>query len=409
MTSPAPTTSSPQPRHYVEFLIYIAILGAFSSLVNDMYLPTMPAMMREFHTTPSATQLGLSMAMLGMGIGSLVWGSLSDSRGRKSMLIWSLVIFVIATGLSLLSRSIGFFVGCRLIQGLGAGGAMVLSYSIPTDYYSGRNLAAVMALVGAINGIAPAGSPLLGGFMAESVGWRGIFIVLLAIGVVMTFWSCRMPDSLPPSRRSAAKSLRQYAQAYMVMFKDRRFMTYVLLKAIGIGVLYAYISSAPFILQDHFGFRPLEFGLIFGGNAIAIALGSMLVMRFRVLKTGLVAGSLIMCAFGIGDAAVMYFADSFLLYELMSVPMLLGSGMIFASANSLGMDVGRSDAGTAAAILNVIKYIFAAIVAPLVGLGNILHSTAITFTALCLITLALAYAASRLTPLQEMIKTSSSK
>lgn len=199
-TSSQSAPSKGSGKSYIAFLIFIAILGAFSSLVNDMYLPTIPSMVKEFHTTPSMTQMGLSMAMIGLGIGSVLWGSLSDHYGRKPMLIISMIIFVVATAVSLLSESITFFITCRLFQGVGAGGGMVLSYSIPADRYQGRQLAAVMALVGAINGIAPAGSPLIGGFMADSVGWRGIFVVLLAIGVGMLVWSLRRPESLPAER-----------------------------------------------------------------------------------------------------------------------------------------------------------------------------------------------------------------
>ncbi|MDE7351077.1 MAG: MFS transporter [Muribaculaceae bacterium] len=134
-TTQTTPTLSPAPRNYGIFVAFIALIGAFSSLVNDMYLPTIPSMMREFHTTPSMTQMGISMAMIGMGIGSVLWGSSSDRYGRKPILFVSLIIFVVATGLSLLSKSITFFICCRLFQGLGAGGAMVLSTSIPADVY----------------------------------------------------------------------------------------------------------------------------------------------------------------------------------------------------------------------------------------------------------------------------------
>ncbi len=391
-------------RSYIAFLIFIAILGAFSSLVNDMYLPTIPKMMREFHTTPSMTQMGLSMVMIGLGIGSVIWGSLSDRYGRKPMLIYSLLAFTVATAISIFSPNIHFFIICRLFQGIGAGGAMVLSYSIPTDLYDGRQLAKVMALVGAINGFAPAAAPLVGGAMADSIGWRGIFVVLLVIGAGMLAWSWKRPESLPPSKRIAAKGIKAYIKAYRALFANGRFMIYVLLKAIAIGLLYAYISSAPFIIQDHYGFTALQFGLIVGGNAIAIAIGSTLVMRFKVLKRGLVTGTVIMCLFAIGQAIMMYTGKGIILYEVMAVPMLLGSGMVFASANSLSMEVGRADAGTASAILNLVKYVFAAIVAPLVGIGNIMHSTAIAFVAIAVIALSLAIFAYRLSPLADMIK-----
>ncbi len=404
----ANTVSSGSPskgeHSYILFLIFIAILGAFSSLVNDMYLPTIPKMMREFHTTPSMTQMGLSMAMIGLGIGSVVWGSLSDHYGRKPMLLLSLGIFGVGTAVSLLSESILFFIICRLFQGIGAGGAMVLSYSIPTDLYQGRQLAKVMALVGAINGFAPATAPLIGGFMADSTGWRGIFVLLLIIGLLMLLWSWQRPESLPASKRLPADGLKPYFKAYGTLFSDRRFMVYVLLKAIGIGLLYAYISSAPFIYQEHYGFSSVKFGLIFGANAVAIAVGSALVVRFKVLKQGLVVGTVIMSLFAIIEGFVMYHEMHFLWYELAVIPMLVGGGMLFSSANSLGMEEGQADAGTAGAILNVVKYIFAAIVAPLVGIGNILHSSAWCFVALAVLALAFTVPAYMMKPLQAMIK-----
>lgn len=404
----ANTVSSGSPskgeHSYILFLIFIAILGAFSSLVNDMYLPTIPKMMREFHTTPSMTQMGLSMAMIGLGIGSVVWGSLSDHYGRKPMLLLSLGIFGVGTAVSLLSESILFFIICRLFQGIGAGGAMVLSYSIPTDLYQGRQLAKVMALVGAINGFAPATAPLIGGFMADSTGWRGIFVLLLIIGLLMLLWSWQRPESLPASKRLPADGFKPYFKAYGTLFSDRRFMVYVLLKAIGIGLLYAYISSAPFIYQEHYGFSSIKFGLIFGANAVAIAVGSALVVRFKVLKQGLVVGTVIMSLFAIIEGFVMYHEMHFLWYELAVIPMLVGGGMLFSSANSLGMEEGQADAGTAGAILNVVKYIFAAIVAPLVGIGNILHSSAWCFVALAVLALAFTVPAYMMKPLQSMIK-----
>ncbi len=261
-----------------------------------------------------------------------------------------------------------------------------------------------MALVGAINGIAPALAPTVGGLMADATGWRGIFLLLLAIGVAMYIWSRNMPESLPPQKRLQTIGIAQYIKAYSMLFRNSRFMIYVLLKSVGIGLLFAYISSAPFIIQDHYGFSALAFGLIFGGNAISIAIGSVMVMKFKVLKHGLVTGALVMIAFALGEAWVMFHSGSFTAYEIMAIPMLAGSGMVFAGANSLGMDVGRSDAGTAAAILNVIKYIFAAIVSPLVGLGCVLRSSAVVFACIAILALAFTIPAMRLKPLPEMTK-----
>ncbi|MDE5840242.1 MAG: multidrug effflux MFS transporter [Muribaculaceae bacterium] len=385
-------------------MAFIALIGAFSSLVNDMYLPTIPSMMREFHTTPSMTQMGISMAMIGMGLGSVLWGSTSDRYGRKPILIVSLIIFVLATGLSLLSKNITFFIGCRLFQGLGAGGAMVLSTSIPADVYMGRQLAKLMAIVGAINGIAPALGPVVGGFMADSVGWKGIFIVLLAVGIIMTFWTTHYTETLPPARRLQGKSMKGYINAYKALLLNGRFMIYVTIKAVAIGLLYAYISSAPFIIQTHYGFSATQFGLIFGGNALAMGIGSYLAPRFKVMKQAMVVGCIGMFVFAVAEAFVMWNKSPFLMYEIFAVPMLLFSGMIFASANTLSMEVGRQDAGTASAILSVVKYIFAAVVSPLVGLGDMFHSTAIAFVAVTAVSLVLAWKAFRMPALADMTR-----
>ncbi|MDE5869975.1 MAG: multidrug effflux MFS transporter, partial [Muribaculaceae bacterium] len=360
---------------------------------------TIPAMMKEFHTSPSMTQMGISMAMAGMGLGSVLWGSASDRYGRKPTLIISLIIFVAATVVSLFSRSIAFFIVCRLFQGVGAGGAMVLSTSIPADVFMGRQLAKLMAIIGVVNGVAPALAPVLGGVMADWMGWRGIFVVLLVIGVIMTFWTTRYKETLPPGRRLQAHSFSDYLKAYRSLFANGRFMIYVTIKAVAIGLLYAYIASAPFILQSHYGFSALTFGLIFGGNALAMSVGSTLALRFKVMKQGLVIGCIGMFIFAVAEAFVMWTSASFIWYEIFAVPMLLFSGMIFSSANTLSMEVGRSEAGTASAILSVVKYAFAAVVSPLVGLGNMFHSTAIVFVVVTAIALLLAWKASRLTAL----------
>lgn len=389
-------------RKFAFFVIFIAVLGAFSSLVNDMYLPTMPAMKHEFHTTTSMTQLGLSLAMIGMGIGSVLLGTVSDHRGRKPVLIFSMAIFVASTAVLLFSRSIEFFIVCRFFQGFGAGGPMVLSTSIPADDCQGRQLAKVMAAVGAINGIAPAAGPLIGGFMADDVGWRGIFILLLVIGLVVGYFVLRMKESLPPERRAPAQNMRSLWQRYKQLFVNRRFMIYVMLKSLGIAMLYAYISSAPFIMQEHYGFSSLNFGLIFGGNALAIGIGSVMAMKFKVLKQGLVAGTIGMFICALLCAIVMYNSDSFFFYELSAIPMLFFSGMIFSSANTLAMEVGRSEAGTASAILSIVKYLLAGIVAPIVGLGNIMHTSAWTFIIVGIAAIAFVIPAISLAPLADM-------
>lgn len=385
-------------REYTVFIIFIAILGSFSSLVNDMYLPTIPAMMKEFHTTPSMTQLGISATMLGLGIGSVVWGSLSDRFGRKPILLISLGVFVVGTAISLFSESILFFSGCRLLQGIGAGGSMVLSFSIPTDRYSGHKLAVIMSVVGALNGFVPAASPLVGGFMADDFGWRGIFFVLLAIGVVMFIWTMRRPESLPPDKRMKPTGLGTYIRAYAALLHNRPFMVYVMTKSIAIGLLFSYISSAPFIVQTHYGLSAAKFGILFGCNSLALIVGSFLLSRLRNTRRGLIAGGMVMVIAAVAEAIVLWLDSGLMAYEFAIIPMLFGSGMVFSSANALSMEEGSSDAGSASAILNVAKYIFSAVVIPVVGLGDIMDTTGYVFVCIAILSALLIVSVRRLNP-----------
>ena len=195
------TTEGPTGGYYVFLIIYLVLLSAFGSFVNDMYLPTLPEMVRSFHTSRSTVQLGLTFGMIGLGVGELILGSLSARFGRKLILIGGLIVFAIGAMCSVWSKSIHVFLWWRLVQGLGASGGYFLARTIPADIYKGRALAKVMALVGAINGFAPASAPVIGGLVARSVGWQGIFWVLFGFSLLLLLLTPAFKESLPKARR----------------------------------------------------------------------------------------------------------------------------------------------------------------------------------------------------------------
>lgn len=386
---------NPAAAHSIFMLCYIAALGAFGSLVNDLYLPTLPQMRADFHTSRSVIQLGLSFGMAGLGLGELFWGPLSDKTGRKPVLYLSLTLFVAAAAISVFSPGIAFFLACRLAQGLGGAGAVLLARAIPTDDNRGKTLARVMAIVGAINGIAPVAGPLFGGFLATSIGWRGVFCALAGLGLLMILLGLAIPETLPPTQRekgSLGKAMAEYAP----LCRNRPFMIHILLKGAALGALFSYISAGPFIIEEHYGFTPWEFGLIFGGNALAIVLGSMLSIRFRTMKRAAALGAAGMTFFAIAEGVAISLVDSFTVFESLILPMLFCSGMVFSSANTLAMSEGAQYAGSASALLGLSGYVFGCIVSPLVGLGNILLSTSIALSACALLSLLFGILSCRL-------------
>lgn len=170
-------------RYFIFLLVFLGALSAFGPFITDFYLPTLPAMADIFNTSASMVQLGLTASLLGIALGQIFFGPLSDKYGRLPIMVWSLVLFALSTVGCIYSPNIEIFDIFRFLQGLGGAGGIVMSRSVATDCYSGRELAKVLAIVGAINGIAPVVAPVTGGMVARSLGWQGIFWVLFIIGL----------------------------------------------------------------------------------------------------------------------------------------------------------------------------------------------------------------------------------
>ena len=166
-------------------LVFLGMLTAFGPFVTDMYLPTLPAMTGFFQTTSSQVQLGLTASMIGLAVGQLLFGPLSDKYGRRIPLIMAMLLFLFSTLGCLFSATIMQFVGWRLVQGIAGAGGIVISRSIAADKYSGRELAKMLAVIGAINGVAPVAAPMAGGGMVGSLGWQGIFWALFVLGILL--------------------------------------------------------------------------------------------------------------------------------------------------------------------------------------------------------------------------------
>lgn len=386
-TSTLPETQQgPTGGYYAFLIIYLVLLSAFGSFVNDMYLPTLPDMVRSFHTTRSTVQLGLTFGMIGLGFGELILGPLSDRFGRKPILIGALIVFAIGAMCSVWSKTIHVFLWWRLVQGLGASGGYFLARTIPADLYKGRALAKVMALVGAINGFAPASAPVIGGLVARSVGWQGIFWILFGFSCILLLLTPAFKESLPKSRRVTGHFGAAFKN-YAVLSHNKHFVIHVMLKGAALGVLFAYISSAPFIIQDHYGFSQLQFGLFMGFNALFVAAGATVALHFKPLKRAAVVAGRSLVVVAIAQFICFYTVDNIWVYEALNLPMLFCLGMLFTVGNTLAMNEGRDCAGDASALIGLMGYVFGATVSPLVGLGNQLHSTGITILILSLLVL----------------------
>lgn len=316
--------------------------------------------------------------MIGLAVGQIFFGPLSDRYGRRMPLLVAMWLFIVSTLFCVFAQDIYQFVTFRLIQGIAGAGGIVIARSVAADKYSGKELAKMLAVIGTINGVAPVVAPIIGGMLTEVVGWEGIFCILLGLGVLLLVGSYCFRESLPLEHRSATK-WSDTLGSFKVVLQDSQYVFYVLQMAFAQGVLFAYISSSPFIVQQHYGFSPLAFSLCFAVNAVAIGVAAAMSVKFRRPVSCTLIGCIGMLVASVGECAVLMAGCSFWVYELFLLALLFMMGLTFMSTTTLAMECQRSNTGTASALLGAVCFAFGGIVSPLVGLGNILSSTGIIF------------------------------
>lgn len=362
----------------VFLLILLGMLTAFGPFVTDMYLPSLPSMGEYFSTSSSMIQLGLTTSMIGLAVGQIFFGPLSDRYGRRLPLLSGMWLFIVSTLLCLFSQTIEQFVAFRLLQGIAGAGGIVISRSVATDKYSGHELAKMLAVIGAINGVAPVAAPIVGGMLTDAIGWKGIFWVLFVLGLVLLACCMRFRESLPVEKRSAEKWSDTF-RSFGVVLRDKRYVCYVLQMAFAQGVLFANIASSPFIIQQHYGFSAFTFSLFFGINALAIGVAAALSVKFRRQESSTLAGCCGMVVAAVLQCWALMSDCSFWVYEGLMLVLLSSMGMTFTSSTALAMESQRENSGTASALLGALCFAAGGIVSPLVGLGNILSSTGVAF------------------------------
>lgn len=357
-------------------LITIGIVSAFGPFVTDFYLPALPALSGYFHTTASLVQLSLTFSMIGLAVGQLIIGPLSDKYGRKRLLLISLSLFCLSTLGCLCASDVSGFIFYRLIQGLAGAGGVVVSKSIAIDCYQGKELTRFFSMLSSVQGLAPVCAPVLGGLLLEVTDWKGIFWVLLAIGIFLIIALFFFKETLSPEKRKQGSVLSTF-KYYLPLFRNARFIRFTLVQAFAMGVMFTYIAASPFIFQSHFGLSPVIYSLCFGINAFAIMLGSVAVALFKNAQCALRTGTV---GFGIMSfpvAVAFILSPSFVWVEVALFFFLIFLGLILPSSTTLALDLERENSGNASALLGFLMFLFGGMLSPLTGLGNMLYSTSL--------------------------------
>ena len=371
-------------------VLLLGVLSAFGPFVVDLYLPSLPQLASFFETNASMTQLTLTTAMIGLALGQLLLGPLSDKFGRKKPLIISLVIYIISTVLIVFSPNIETMIVLRVIQGLSSAGSVVISRAVATDLYRGREMTRFFGLLMTINGLAPIISPILGSLLLEYISWKGVFVFLALIGVIVLIFSFRLKESLSVENRLQGSIFSTFL-TFGVIIKNRLFMSYVGIQSFLLGSMFAYIAASPFILQSFYGLSAFIFSLCFGANGAALVIGANVGGKLPNRKA-LAIGVLAFVVAALYTIAVLIIQPYWLFVEIGFFAMLLLMGITFPAISSLAMESERQYAGSASALLGFAPFFLGGVVSPLVGIGNIFYSTSFVILICALLALSIYWA-----------------
>ena len=333
---PAPSVPVAERPGMVRMALLLGAFVAIGPLTIDMYLPALPTITNQLETTSAAVQLTLTGTLVGLALGQLVIGPVSDALGRKRPLLAGTALHVLASLLVLVAPNLAVLGALRVLQGVGTAAGAVIALAIVRDLYVGRAAATMLSRLFLVLGAAPVLAPTIGGELLRFTSWRGIFALLAVYGVLMLVVGARaLPETLPPQRRQSS-GVRGTLRGYRSLFRDRAYVGLVLVAGLTMAGLFSYVSGSAFVYQGEFGLDEQQGVRLSGGDQ----------------PEGTGTGGL--------PAVVL---------SLWVV--LFACGLALPNAPALALSRHGEAAGTAAALLGAVQFGVGAVVSPVVGLlGN---------------------------------------
>lgn len=351
--------------------VFLGFLTALAPLSTDMYLPALPELSEDLHISTSMTQLTLTMTMLGMAAGQILGGPVSDRFGRKLPLFFGMAGFTLSAFICSNVPDVYAFLAFRFIMGLSGAVGIVIARAIARDVKQGPALMQFMALLMMVNGLAPIAAPVLGGQILRFTNWRGIFDVLVIVGVVMFASTLLFKETLPKEAR--ASSLTASFSSFSVLMKNKYFLGHCLVQCFVFGSFFSYIAGSSFLFQNIYHVSPQVYSYIFGGIGIGLMVMGGIPARL--------AGTVREIVFLKYSLLVPFFASVLLLISLfLDAPMVCTIPLLFitivplsvmgAASVSLALSRAGGHAGSASALLGFFSMILGGVMMPVVGIAG---------------------------------------
>ncbi|TCO42543.1 DHA1 family bicyclomycin/chloramphenicol resistance-like MFS transporter [Kribbella antiqua] len=401
---PPATRSRRQARLTAGLVATVIFLTAIAPLATDMYVPAFPRVAADLTTTATQVQLTLTTFFVGMALGQLVGGPVSDQRGRRVPLLAAILAMTAASIVCALTPTIGVMTAARFVQGFAGGWAMVIGRAVIVDLARGSQLVRVLNVIAAVGGIAPIVGPLLGAAILQLSHWRVSFWAVAALGVAMTLAVLiAVPESLPPERRHGG-GLRNFVTAGRVVLGNREYVGYVVVAGAAMGALFAYVATSAFVLQSMNGLSPVAYSIDFAANAAGMTVAALLAARLagRVSTRKLILlGQLAALASGVAMlVGAVWFDTPLILAMACFFVLMTAQGLMIPNGGALASAAVPDHPGTGSAVQGFVQWVAAGTIAPIAGLGG-------EHTAIPMATLMITGAAISLAGLLVVAKTGS--
>lgn len=357
---------------YARNAIILGLLSAIGPFAIDMYLPALPGITADLHTTTAATQMTLLAYFVGFGISQLFWGPISDMFGRKRPLYFGLSLFLLGSIGCALAPGIEWLIFFRLIQGTGSAVAMVTPRAIVRDLHTGIEATKLMSLIMLVFSVSPILAPLTGSALIVPFGWRAVFVAVgIATLLSLMLTAFALPETRPPAERVRSE-FRSVFLGYGVLLRDLRFLGLTFIGGLGLASFFAFLASSSFIYIDHYGLTPTLYSFAFSVNAIgfigASQFGAYLGARFGMARVISMAVSVyVVIAFAL-FLVTLAGADSLPVLMVMLFGAFACLGLVIPTSMVLALDDHGSIAGMASAMGGTLQMVAGGAVIALVSI-----------------------------------------
>lgn len=371
---PIPNLASPRARLTSGLVATVVFLTAIAPLATDMYVPAFPHVADDLATGATQVQLTLTTFFVGMALGQLIGGPVSDHRGRRRLLIAAILVMTLASVVCALTPSIGIMATARFVQGFSGGWAMVIGRAVVVDLATGARLVRVLNVIAAVGGIAPVVGPLLGGLILQLSHWRVSFWVVAALGLAMTLCVLlAVPETLPARRRHGG-GIGAFVTAGRQVLRQRRYVGYLVVSGSAMGALFAYVATSAFVLQSMNGMSPFGYSIDFAANAAGMTLTALIAARLAgSISTRLIILAGQIAALGAGVVVLIsaiWFDTPVLVAIVCFFVLMSAQGLIVPNSGALASAEVPDHPGTGSALLGFVQWVAAGTIAPIAGLGG---------------------------------------